>query len=244
MTPLRITPAAAVLGLCIAIGPSIAGFFIYKGILEAKMSDRFVTVKGLVERVEKADRGMWDIRFKVSGNDLSALYQKMSKDSNVIKEFVTKAGFHADEISVSAPRVTDLHAREYSSGQLSPERYLIESSVYVNSKNVDVLNTLSSKTAELLNEGVSISSTNTIFYLDKFNDLRPQLIADATKNAEEVAESFAKNTGSDIGGIRRANQGVITLTSPDASPNQSYDDGASSLLKKIRVVSTIEFYLK
>lgn len=244
MNPIRITPAAAVLGLCIAIGPTMAGYFIYKGITESKLQDRYVTVKGLVERVEKADRGMWEIGFKVSGNELSALYKKMSNDSDIIKAFVKKAGFSPEEISVSAPRVTDLHAREYGGGQMSPERYLIEASVNVNSKNVDALNSLSSKTAALLNDGVSISSTYTRFYLDKFNDLRPQLIADATKNAEEIAESFAKTTKSDIGGIRRANQGVITLTSPDASPNESYDNGASSLMKKIRVVSTLEFYLK
>lgn len=244
MSPIRITPAAAVLGLCIAIGPSIAGFFIYKGILEAKLSDRFVTVKGLVEKIEKSDRGTWEIAFKVSGNDMNALYPKLLSDSNIIKEFIEKQGFESNEVSDSAPRVSDLHAREYGAGSLSPERYLIESSIYVNSKKVDLLNTLSSKTGDLLSQGISLLRTDTRFYLDKFNDLRPHLIAEATKNAEDIAKSFAKTTSSAIGGIRRANQGVITLTSPDASPNQNYDEGMGSLMKKIRVVSTLEFYLK
>ncbi|MBS0271620.1 MAG: SIMPL domain-containing protein [Proteobacteria bacterium] len=244
MPTFRPTPAAAVLGLCIALGPAIAGFFIYMGILEAKLGDRYVTVKGLVERIERADRGTWEIAFKVSGNDLSPLYQKLSRDSELVQNFIVKEGFEKSEISISAPRVTDLHAREYSSGPLSPERYLIEYSIFVNSPKVDPLNNLSAKTGELLNQGISISRSETRFYLDKFNDLRPQLIAESTKNAQEIAESFAKNTGSKIGGIRKANQGVIRLTSPDASPNQEYDEGTNSLLKKIRVVSTLEFYLR
>jgi hypothetical protein len=87
MTSFRPTPAAAVLGLCIAMGPAIAGFFIYKGIIEAKASDRYVTVKGLVERVEKADRGTWELAFKVSGNDLAQIYQKLTHDSELVQNF-------------------------------------------------------------------------------------------------------------------------------------------------------------
>lgn len=244
MSSLRLSASAAILGLCIAIGPSIAGFFIYKGILEAKQGDRYVTAKGLVERVEKADRGTWEIAFKVSGNDLSSLYKKLSHDSDLVQNFILKKGFEKNEISVSSPKVTDLHAREFGSGPLPPDRYLIEYSIFVNSHKVDPLNMLSAKTGELLSQGVSISRSNTLFYLDKFNDLRPQLIAESAKNAQDIAESFAKTTGSKIGGIRKANQGVIRLTSPDASPNQEYDEGINSLMKKIRVVSTLEFYLK
>ena len=245
MSSFRPTSAAAVLGLCVALGPSIAGFFIYKGIVEAKLGDRYVTAKGLVERVEKADRGTWEIAFKVSGNELGPLYQKLSQDSELVQSFILKEGFEKNEIVISSPRVTDLHAREYGgSGPLPPERYLIEYSLFVNSPKVDPLNTLSAKTGELLSQGISISRSETRFYLDKFNDLRPQLIAEATKNAQEIAESFAKTTGSHLGGIRKANQGVIRLTSPDASPNQDYDEGLNSLMKKIRVVTTLDFYLK
>ncbi len=244
MSSFRPTAAAAVLGLCVALGPSIAGFFIYKGIVEAKLGDRYVTAKGLVERVEKADRGTWEIAFKVSGNELSSLYQKLSHDSELVQNFLLKEGLGKKDIILSSPRVTDLHAREYGSGPLSPERYLIEYSVLVNSSQVDLLNALSTKTGELLTQGVSISRSDTRFYLDKFNDLRPPLISAATKNAQEIAESFAKTTGSQLGKIRKANQGVIRLTGLDASPNQEYDEGVNSLMKKIRVVSTVEFYLK
>lgn len=243
MTTFRPTGPAAVLGLCIALGPSLAGYFVYQGILEAKLSDRYVTAKGLVERLEKSDRGIMTISFKISGNDLNQLYQKLSDESTLIKTFMVQNGFTENEISVASPRVTDLHAREYNSGPLSPERYLIEHSLYVTSKNVDGLNALSAKTGELIRQGVTISQSNVQYYLDKFNDLRPQLVVEATKNALQVAEGFAKTTGSKIGGIRKANQGVISLTSPNASPNENYDGGLSSLTKKIRVVTTMEFYL-
>jgi len=240
----RPTLPAAVLGLCIALGPALAGFFVYKGLLTARMADRYVTAKGLVERLEKSDRGTWEIAFKVTGNDLSQLYQKLSHNSELIQNFLKKEGFTDKEISLSSPKVTDLHAREYGGGPLPPERYSIEYSIFVNSTNVDLLNALSVKTSDFLSQGVSLTRSEVLYYLDKFNDLRPELIAEATKNAQQVAESFAKTTGSHIGGIRRANQGVIRLLNPNASPNDEYDTGLTSLMKKIRVVSTLEFYLQ
>ena len=237
--------AAALLGLCIALGPALAGFFIYQGILASKRSDRFVTAKGLVERVEKADRGSFQIYFKVSGNNLVELYQKLSHDSDIIHNFIRSKGFDEKDITVNSPWVVDLMAREYgSSNAAPPERYVLENSIFVNSLKVDALNQLATMTGEFIRQGISISRSGARFYLDKFNSLRPQLIADATKNAQEVAESFAKTTGSQLGGIRKANQGSMSMTSLDASPNQEYDEGIDSLMKKIRVVASIEFYLE
>lgn len=236
--------AAAVLGLCLAIGPITAGYFIYKGILEAKMSDRYVTAKGLVERTERSDRGTFELGFKISGNDLTQAYQKLNADTETIRTFITAAGFEPSEISVWAPQVTDLYARDNDPTTRSPERYLIERTIAINSKKVDLLNTFSGKTGDLINQGIVITRGYAQYYLDKFNDLRPGLISDATKNALEVAKSFAVTTGSQIGEIRKANQGVISMTSPNAPPGQDYDTGLNSLEKKIRVVTTIEFYLK
>jgi hypothetical protein len=244
MTPFRLTLPAATLGLCLALGPTLAGFFIYKGLLTAKMADRYVTAKGLVERIEKSDRGTWEIGVKVVGDDLAQLYQKLSHDSELIKSFLKKEGFEEKEISLGFPRVVDLHALGYGSAPLPPERYSIENSLYVNSLKVDALAAFSGKVAEFISQGISVTRSDVRYYLDKFNDLRPVLIVEATKNAQQVAESFALTTGSQLGGIRRANQGVISFLSPDTAPDQNHSSGEYSLMKKIRVVSTLEFYLK
>ncbi len=246
MTTFRPTLPAAVLGLCFAIGPTLAGFFIYKGITTAKMADRYVTAKGLVERIEKSDRGTLEISFKVSGNDLSPLYQKLSHNSELIQAFLKKEGVTEKEISLNSPSLTDFHEPGHGSRSdaLSSERYSIGSSVYVTSHNVDLLDTLSRKTGDLINQGVAVTQSNVRYFLDKFNELRPPLIAEATKNAQQVAESFAQTTGSQLGGIRKANQGVVRILSPDALPNEEFDSGFNSITKKIRVVSTLEFYLK
>ena len=245
MKPLHLIPPAIILGICFALAHIGTGFFVYKGIVTAKMTERYVVAKGLVERLEKSDRANWKIRFNVSGNDLSTLSKELSHNSELVQEFLTKAGIDKKEISLGVPSIIDLHAREYGAGgPLSSERYSIHYYIEVNSHKVDVLADLSRKTADLLNQGVGITDSNVYYYLDKFNDLRPELIAEATKNALQVAKSFSQTTGSRIGGIRKANQGTIQLLSPDASPDDQYNVGTDSLMKKIRVVATLEFYLK
>ncbi|OJW50228.1 MAG: hypothetical protein BGO67_02560 [Alphaproteobacteria bacterium 41-28] len=245
MSPFRLTIAAGTLGLCIALGPAIAGFFVYQGIMGFKMADRYVTAKGLAERIEKSDRGTWEITVKVTGNDLHHLYTKLAEDVTQIIHLLRNEGFEPNEISLSSyPLVEDLLSRRSGNDPMPPERYQVERKVSVESHKVDILSSLSNKVEILVSQGITISSVNARYYLDRFNALRPGLIEEATKNAQQVAQSFAKTTGTKIGGIRKANQGIIRLTSPDALPNDEYDSGTDSLMKKMRVVTTLEFFLK
>lgn len=241
---MSIRPISFILvGLSIALGPAAAGFFIYKGLTESRKADRFVTVKGLVERVEKADYGVASLSYKVAGNDLVQLNNELSDQSKLVEKFFQDAGFEAAEVRTSSPRVTDTQARDYGSAP-SPFRYILDISTSVFSDKVDTLETLASQTGALVNQGINMSQFNTNYQLKKFNDLRPEMVADATKNAQELAEQFAESSGSEVGSIRRANQGVMRIMSADASPNNEWDTGDASIMKKVRVVSTLEFYLK
>ncbi len=243
MSSFRPTRTAAVLGLCLALGPICAGLFIYKGILAFKSADRYITVKGLVERVEKADKGLFNIHFKVSGNDLPQLYATLATTTQLTQDFLMKEGFEEKEIERGAPDFTDNQATPQYGNQTTPsERYVINSRIAVDSTKVDTLQALSGKLADLIAQGVPVTSSTLNFYLEKFNNLRPQLIIEATKNARQMGENIASATGHTLGGIRRVNQGVITLTSPYAAPDQNYSD-MSSLMKKIRVLATVEFFI-
>ena len=230
-------------GLAVAAGPALAGYFVYKGLTESRMADRYVTVKGLVERVEKADYGIATVGYKVAGDDLVALNNQLAQQTKTVVSFFETKGFPSTEISTAAPRVIDTQAREYG-GQPAPFRYILQISTSVASQNVDALTKISSTIGELVNQGINMSSFNTRYQLKKFNDLRPVMVAEATRNAKELALQFAENSGSEVGGIRRANQGAMRIMSADASPNESWDSGDSSVMKKIRVVSTLDFYLK
>ena len=66
------------------------------------------------------------------------------------------------------------------------------------------------------------------------NDIKPEMIEEATVKAKEVAEKFAKDSNSKVGKIRSANQGLFTISDRDPSTPQ---------VKKVRV-ATVEYLLE
>ena len=61
------------------------------------------------------------------------------------------------------------------------------------------------------------------------------MIAEATRDARRSAEQFAGDSGSQVGGIRNAQQGYFSIQDRDKfSPE----------FKKIRVVTTVQFFLE
>ena len=234
--------SALIFGVFVAVGLSLLGFFIFRGAQSIKLAERYVTVKGLVERMVKSDRADWEIAIRLSGDNLSDLYKQISEQKAKIQEFLQTVGLEESEIKNTSPQVNDTHARDWG-GQLPPHRYIVELSLKVATQKVDLIEETNRHLGELVKEGVAVSRSEVRYQYTRFRELRPEMLAEATRNARELAQQFAVDSGSGIGAIRRSNQGVFRIMSADASPTEDFDSGHNSLFKKIRVVSTIDFFL-
>jgi hypothetical protein len=164
--------------------------------------------------------------------------------------FLEKRGLKEREISRQPTRTIDKLAREYGQPQATERfRYLVTASVTVRTANVDRVQKSLGETEELLRAGVILDgeresgSANPRYVVSKFNDLRPQLLAEATKNARMIAQQFAADSGATVGKIRSANQGAIQIFGSDGNDELSPYGPTSTPTKKIRVVSTFEFEL-
>ncbi len=224
--------------IILAIGLIALGLSIKSGISSFSQRDRVVNVKGLAEREMQADKVIWPIVYKEVGNNLSELYENLNNKNRTIISFLQSNGITSDEISVAAPQVVDMEAERYMQNQ-SNYRYNITSVITVSSGNVDLVRKLISEQYELLKQGVAIVGSdyqyNVIYSFTKLNEIKPQMIEEATKNAREAAEKFAQDSNSKLGKIKTANQGLFSIIDRDANTPH---------IKNIRVVSTIEYYLK
>jgi len=200
--------------------------------------DRMVSVKGLSEMEVQANRVIWPLLFKEVGNDLLVLYDNLKDKNEAIVSFLKKNGIKDEEISISAPQVIDMEADRYRAVP-SPYRYNITSVITVMSDNVNLVRRLMSEQGELLQKGIAVGGDeyqyNVQFLFTGLNDIKPRMIEEATKNARAAAEKFARDSNSKLGKIKSANQGQFTISDRDA--NTPY-------IKNIRVVSTIDYYLK
>lgn len=227
---------SAILGVFLFIGLLGAAYLLSKSIVDIKMMERTVEVKGLSEREVPADIAIWPISFSMADNDLVNLYLTIEEKNAKVVEFLKAQGFKDSEITISTPSVVDKLAREYDSSYASKFRYTANSTITVYSSQVDLARDSMIKVVDLGREGIAIAgdSYSTQFIYSKLNEIKPEMIEEATKNARQTADKFAKDSDSMLGKIRRANQGTFSIENRDSS---------TAHIKKVRVVSTVEYYL-
>jgi len=127
-------------------------------IKDIKLADRYVTVKGLVERTVKADMAIWPVSFEETGNDLPQVFAKSQTDKEAVLKFFAAQGVTPKEISVGQIKVTDKLANEYSGNNTGP-RYIVEQTVTVQSGEVDKIAKAGEKTADLVQAGIVVGGS-------------------------------------------------------------------------------------
>lgn len=224
--------------IIIAIGLFLLGQRIEQGIIRSKEAVRTVSVKGLSEREVPADKVIWPLVYKEIGNDLQTIYRTVNAKNAIVIDFLKSNDIPESEISVAPPAIVDIQADRYGN-QAVPYRYNVTSVITVSSNQVDKVRDLIVKQSSLLAKGVAIVTGdyqyNTQYLFTKLNELKPEMIAEATQNARIAAEKFAKDSDSKLGKISSAYQGQFSITDRDA--NTPY-------LKNVRVVTSVVYYLK
>lgn len=234
----KMNSSALILGLSLIIGLGTLGYFIQKMALSYRSFERVVTVKGLAEKEFLADTVVWPIQFSVAGNDLSKLISTLEEQSQAVSAFLTLKGVEKESISFSSPSVIDKKAQQYVSDSPVEFRYLASQTVTVYSHQVEVIRSAISKLGSLGKQGIVLNQDmygNPIEYsFNALNEIKPAMVEEATKNARDVAQKFARDSQSSLGKIQRASQGQFTISNRDS--NTPY-------IKKVRVVSTVSYYL-
>ncbi|AFL86965.1 hypothetical protein Terro_0626 [Terriglobus roseus DSM 18391] len=247
---------ALALGGTLGVSLVIAGWVMGSQIKATKLSDRYVTVKGLVERTVKSDTGIWNVAFKEAGNDLPPVFAKSQADKQAIMDFFAKQGFTGTEVSVGQIQVTDTQANEYGGNQ-ARNRYIVQQTVTLTTHDVDKLQHAGQNTADLVQAGIVVGGnqfgggSGISYKWTGLNALKPDMITEATRNARASADRFAADSGSHVGAIRTANQGVFSISAagPAASTTGGEEGGGgqsadSTVMKQVRVVTTVDYYLQ
>lgn len=225
----------------LACGMAACGFLLGRGIVAARLADRSVAVKGLAEADVRADLATWRIGFTRTGDALETVQAAVERDAVAVHGFLTAAGFSDDEIALQRLEVTDLLAQSYRGERAERSRYIVQQTVRVRSPRVDLVNKASSRLGDLVRIGVVVADFGGPAYLfTGLNGVKPAMIAEATRNARAAAARFAADSGSRVGGIRHASQGVVQILPRDRS-----GEGERGVIDKtVRVVTTVSYALE
>ncbi len=223
----------------LAVAIVVFGTFVKNSLDRFTDKERVVTVKGLSEREVPADKVIWPLIYKELGNDPADIYQRIEKKNATVMDFLKKHGLTDNEISVNPPQVKDRFADSWSQENIL-NRYVASSVIIVNSTQVELVRNIMQKQAELMKTGIALISedygNNMVKYeFTGLNEIKPEMVEESTKNARATAEKFAKDSDSELGKIRRATQGQFSITNRDNNTPH---------IKNVRVVSTIEYYIR
>ena len=230
--------SAVITGLLVALGLLALGLCIRSGIKGYGERDRVVSVRGLCEKEVEANKVTWPIVTQDMGNDLVALYDRTQAVNAKILAFLKSNGITDEEISVNSPSVSDNVATSYDPSRVT-SRYSLTNVIVVTSSNVDKVRSLIERETELLKEGVAIIAETyqypTTYEYTDLNKIKPEMIAEATKNAREAANKFGEDSGSRLGRIKTATQGQFSINDRDQF---------TPYIKTIRVVTYVDYYLE
>ncbi|HEY5601617.1 MAG TPA: SIMPL domain-containing protein [Gammaproteobacteria bacterium] len=226
--------------LLLSLGIASAGYFVGQTLYKAKVATNTAEVKGLAERRVEADRSYWKIQYTVTGSsraDMATLYEQSEADQARIIALLQESGFEKAEVT---PGVIDFIQREFRDEQqkLVEEKYLLVGSIDVETGKVNLVSEVRAKLNKLIAQGLDIQNNAPAYHYTKLNEIKPEMVKEATTNARIAAKEFADNAGVKVGGIRDALQGGFIIRDAGA---EFGDTG--SIDKDVRLVTTITFYL-
>jgi hypothetical protein len=242
MTMKDYTVPSAILALGLILGGAVLG----AGFKASRTADRFVTVKGVAEREVEANLALWPLQVVTADNDLSAAQARMDRMVSLTLAFLEEKGIAGGQVTIQSFRVQDAQANAYQGGG-AVNRFIITQTLLVRSEDPHGVQDASQNVGELVDAGVVLTSGQEygvggpIFVFTGLNNLKPEMLAQATGRALEAAREFALASESEVGKIRRARQGVFQILPRDPAPGQMEQN---QLFKTVRVVTTVEYLLE
>ena len=221
-------------GGAIVVAALVLGIFMVCTVKTLKSYDDTVKVRGLCEREVPADRVVWRISYAEKSNDLAALRSTVCNNNDIIVGMLRDAGFAEDEVKVGTASYEDRYSWASNPNQI-PFRYNANQTVTVFTGNLDLVRKMQQTLeTDLVNRNILANSWADYQYLG-LNGIKPEMIRESLENARVAADEFANNSHSKIGKMRTASQGYFEVEDLDENTPQ---------VKKVRVVTTVEYYLK
>lgn len=222
----------------IAGGLALAGLFVAGGLADIRKGESVVTVRGVAERDVEADLATWVIATQANGSDLAAVQAKADADAEAVRAFLTANGFTPAEIQPRGSSVS-----QYFDSGIGRLNITIRQRFLARTTDIKRMERAFANQAEIIRKGVALDSDGgggVSYSFTKLNDVKPAMIAEATKSAREAADQFARDSDTRVGSIRQATQGLFSITGRDGDTGA----GSDTPYQKVRVVTTVEYFLE
>jgi uncharacterized protein len=231
--------SALAIALIVAVGFAVMGFFIGEGLRNIRSTDRYVNVRGLSEREVTADTAKLSIHMERTGSAPATIFPTIVETQGRVLAFLAEEGIKEGEIETGQWTTTRTSAQDLKNDPSLP-RYSVSGVINVTTRNIEAMQSAYRKINDLrVKTNGGVTESDVAYSFTGVGKLRAEMIAAATQDARNAAAQFAMDSGSKVGSIRNASQGIFQVT----APGQDSDD-VQSVRKNVRVVTTVDYELK
>jgi len=234
------------LGFFLAVGLIVSAMFLSGAFKTVKSNDQTIEIKGYAEKNIVSDLGVWHCNIRTRSADMVTAYNKLKSDIQMTKNYILSKGVKIDDITISSVNSQKIFKvnddGNYTNLIIG---YELDQTIKVSTKDIKLIQLLANEATSLIENGIEIFSEPPQFFFTKLNDLKVKMLGEATKDAKVRAEQLAKNSGSEVGKLKSAKQGVFQITpvnSVDVSDYGEYD--LSTIEKSVKAVVTVEFFIE
>ncbi len=232
------TIPALILGGCLLASTIVGAYSFYR----VKALSDTIAVTGSAQKAITSDTVVWKLSLSHSTglDNVKDGYAGMTHDLGVLNDFLRKNKVDPAGVTIQPITVATL-TTSYDKGN-TPTGYTLSQEVDVQSSDVQGITKLAQNVGSLINQDALISTTSLEYYYSKLSDLKVEMLAQATKDAQMRAAKIAESAGSGLGKLRSASMGVLQITpvnSTDVSDYGSYD--TTSIQKMITAVVRASF---
>jgi len=236
-----------VLGVCIAVATIASSVILSSGFLKVmKFTKEQIKVTGSATKEIKSDYIVWKGIFARRDVDLKLAHQRLKEDLEKVQRYLLGRGISEKELIIYQVDTTVLYKKNekgYNTNDI--QGYKVRQGFEVRSKEVDKITKISRESTELIQQGVEFESAAPEYFYTKLDELKVEMLAKATENAKQRAESMVKATGNKIGFMRNARMGVFQITPVTSTEVSNWGvNDTTSLDKKVMAVVTVSFAIE
>ncbi len=206
-----------------------------------------ISVTGLAEKDFTSDQIVWTGNYNRVMMDLKTAYSLLKEDEGKIRNYLKGKGVGEGEMVFSAVSIDKEFATKYDNdGKVTGSvfaGYNLKQHVTVDSRDITKVEKISREVTELIESGIEFNSSAPSYYYTKLSELKIDLLAKASADAKQRAETIAKNAGSGLGKIKKATMGVFQITGQNSNEDYSYGGvfNTSSKNKTASITIRIDF---
>ena len=209
-----------------------------------------ISVTGLGSKDFTSDLIVWSGSFHKKNIDLKQAYAELDAARETIKAYMVSNGVAADQLIFSAIDIEQQYDNRYDdNGNLIASvftGYRLQQSVQVESNEVDKVEDISRRVTELINSGIEFYSNAPNYYYTKLAELKIEMIAEATKDAQVRASKIAENAGGSLGDLKQADMGVFQIVGQNSAEDYSWGGSfnTTSKNKTANITVNLEYQSK